>query len=884
MPPAAPRDRQADPLDRARTAQRFVSRRGLQLRTVPRPNRGRTLVGAWIAFALPGLISAAEVSFRNDVLPLLEQRCQVCHSGPNAQQGLHLTSAVGLLRGGVSGAAVNPQHPETSLLMAKISGEKPAMPPIGEHLTPAQIELIRQWIAQGAIDDTANAGPEQDTTWWSLRPVNRPEPPSLPEASAAAAWPRTAIDRFILAKLTEKGLRPSGEASRRTLIRRLSFDLHGLPPTPEQVRAFLDDSSPDAYEKLVDRLLASPRYGERWGRHWLDVIHYGESHGYDKDKPRRNAWRYRDYVIQSLNGDKPYARFVKEQLAGDVLYPEDTTALIATGFIAAGPWDYVGHAELREGTKDKKLARLLDRDDMLTATMSTFTSMTVHCARCHNHKFDPIPQTDYYSLQAVFAGVDRADRPYDDDPNTYAERRSLLQEAAQLEAVIRPLREEIAASTSPRVEVLSAEAEPLRQKRTLLLHAKTAGATAGERAENERLDQESAALAKQIRVLDEQREQEQMSLLEASKRERLKAAEDRRVEVKARIEALPKPKLVYAAATYFPSQDRFTPALGPRPVDVLARGDVMSPLETAPPGALSAVSALPARFELAGPGQEGARRAALAEWIVDARNPLTWRSIVNRVWHYHFGKGLADSPNDFGRMGAQPTHPELLDWLAGEFRGQGGSLKQLHRLILLSAVYRQSSAGNADFEKLDAGNQFLWRMNRARLDAESVRDSILAVTGSLDLTMGGPSAEQFLFKDDHSPVYDYARFDVNSPASLRRSVYRFIVRSVPDPFMESLDCPDASLLTPKRNVTLTAVQALALLNDPIVISQSRRFAQVLREQSGDIEEQIRLAYAKALGRAPRPDETALLAGYAREHGLENLCRLIFNSNEFMFIE
>ena len=810
---------------------------------------------------------------------MLEQRCLGCHSGPNAQQGLQLSSAAALIRGGASGAAVIPGDPATSLLLTKISGEKPAMPPIGERLTAGQVELIRQWIALGAIDDAADATAEPETAWWSLRPVIRPEPPA-----SNSTWPRTPIDRFILAKLSEKGLRPSAEASRRTLIRRLTFDLHGLPPTPQEVTAFLDDSSSDAYEKLVDRLLASPRYGERWGRHWLDVIHYGESHGYDKDKPRRNAWRYRDYVIQSLNEDKPYARFVKEQLAGDVLYPEDTSALIATGFIAAGPWDYVGHAELREGTKDKKIARLLDRDDMLTATMSTFTSMTVHCARCHNHKFDPIPQKDYYGLQAVFAGVDRADRPYDDDPKTYAERRELLREAARLEAVTRPLREQIAALTSPRIEALEAEAEPLRQKRTLLIHAKTAGSTAEERAENERLDQESAALAKQIRALDEQREQEQLSLLELPRRERLKAAEAGLARLKARMEALPKPNLVYAAASFFEPHGRFTPALGPRGVDVLARGDVMSPLEPAPPGALSAVSTLPARFDLADSEREGARRAALAEWIVDARNPLTWRSIVNRVWHYHFGKGLVDSPNDFGRMGAQPTHPALLDWLATEFRDSGGSLKRLHRLILLSSVYRQSSEGDAHFEKLDAGNQYLWRMNRTRLDAESVRDSILAVAGSLDLTMGGPSAEQFYFKDDHSPVYDYARFDVNSPESLRRSVYRFIVRSVPDPFMESLDCPDASLLTPKRNVTLTAVQALALLNDPIVISQSRRFAQVLREHSGEIDEQIRLAYLKALGRPPRPDETALLGGYAREYGLENLCRLIFNSNEFMFIE
>lgn len=844
----------------------------------PLPSLGLILVGVWIA-SLPGLIFAAEVSFQNDVLPVLEQRCVVCHSGPNAQQGLQISSAAGLLRGGASGAAVVPGHPESSLLMAKISGEKPLMPPIGERLPPEQIEVIRQWISQGAADDTKGAGAERDATWWSLRPLNRPEPPATD-----STWPRTAIDRFILARLSEKGLRPSREAGRRTLIRRLTFDLHGLPPTPEEVKAFLDDSSPDAYEKLVDRLLASPRYGERWGRHWLDVIHYGESHGYDKDKPRRNAWRYRDYVIRSLNEDKPYDRFVKEQLAGDVLYPEDPAALIATGFIAAGPWDYVGHAELREGTQDKKIARLLDRDDMITATMSTFTSMTVHCARCHDHKFDPIPQKDYYSLQAVFAGVDRADQPYDDDPKTYSERRRLLKEAAQLAGVIRPLREEIAGLTSPRVEALEAEAEPLRQRRTLLFHEKTAGATAKERAENERLDQEMAAVGKQIQLLDNQREQEQLSLLETSRRERLKAAEGRLAEVKARMEALPKPNMVYAAASFFEPRDRFTPAIVPRPVHVLSRGDVMSPMEPAPPGALSAVSALPARFEVANSEEEGSRRAALAEWIVDARNPLTWRSIVNRVWHYHFGRGLADSPNDFGRMGAQPTHPALLDWLATEFRDQGGSLKRLHRLILLSSVYRQSSQGDPNFETLDASNQYLWRMNRARLDAESVRDSILAVTGSLDLTMGGPSVEQFQFKDDHSPVYDYARFDVESPQSLRRSVYRFIVRSVPDPFMESLDCPDASLLTPKRNVTLTAVQALALLNDPLVISQSRRFAQALREHSSEVDEQIRLAYLKALGRSPRPDETALLGGYAREYGLENLCRLIFNSNEFMFIE
>ena len=276
----------------------------------------RFLLVALATALMPGLIFAADVRFQDDVLPLLDQHCVMCHSGPNAPHGLRLSSASALLHGGSSGAAVVPGHPESSLLIAKVSGEKPAMPPIGEHLTADQIDLIRRWIAEGAVDDEKGADAEQDLTWWSLRPISHPEPPATD-----STWPRTPIDRFILAKLSEKGLRPSREADRRTLIRRLTFDLHGLPPTPEEVAAFLDDASPDAYEKLVDRLLASPRYGERWGRHWLDVVHYGESHGYDKDKPRRNAWRYRDYVIQSLNEDKPYDRFVKEQLAGDVLYP-----------------------------------------------------------------------------------------------------------------------------------------------------------------------------------------------------------------------------------------------------------------------------------------------------------------------------------------------------------------------------------------------------------------------------------------------------------------------------------------------------------------------------------------------------------------------------------
>ena len=816
----------------------------------------------WLLLALP--LQAAP-SFRADVLPVLERRCQVCHQGETPQAGLALTSAAAMRK------VVVPGKPEESKLLQRVTGDKPSMPPVGEPLTPGEVRAIAEWIASGAPDD----GAVTEETWWSLRKLERP---AVPEAGE---WARTPVDRFVAAKLAEKGLKPSPEADRRTLIRRLSYDLHGLPPSPEDVDAFVQDPDPRAYEKLVDRLLASPRYGERWGRHWLDVAHYGESHGYDKDKPRRNAWPYRDYVIRSFNEDKPYARFVREQVAGDVLYPDAPEGLIATGFLAAGPWDYVGHAELREGTRDKRIARLLDRDDMLMTVMSTFTSLTVHCARCHDHKFDPILQSDYYALQAVFAGVDRADRPYDDDPATFAKRKAILERLRRAELGINPIEEKIAALTNGQIETLLSEAEELGKRRTLANHEKTAGETPEQQARNVELDAEMKRLRDEINGLNARVRAIRMGLLESSEREMLERLREEEKTAKAALDALPKPRWVYSAAPYFKSYGKFTPSLEPRPVSVLGRGDVDAPLEPARPGAVTAVEALPARFDAE---EEGARRAALADWLVAPENPLTWRSIANRVWHYHFGKGLVDSPNDFGRMGSRPAHPELLDWLAVEFRDSGGSLKSLHRLIVASAVYRQSSAGNADAERIDRDNQFLWRMNARRLDAESVRDAVLQIGGSLDLTMGGPPDEHFWFKDDHSPVYDYARFDPRETPSQRRSVYRFLVRSVPDPLMESLDCPDPSLLTPKRNVTMTAVQALALLNDPLLIEQSRRLAERLRTYSSDFGERLDLLYRLALGRTAKVEEREMLAGYAEEHGLENLCRLVLNSNEFLFVD
>ncbi len=793
-----------------------------------------------LPFAFVFFASGETVDFRRDVRPILARKCMTCHDSRAKMSGLSLASAADAMRGGKRGAAIIAGNPDASLLIQMVSGASPRMPLQSAPLSAGEVATLRTWIAGGANwPEDANIG----EAWWSLQPLRKPEVPKQD-----AAWVRTPVDAFVLQKLREKGMTPSSEADRRTLIRRLTYDLHGLPPTWGEVQAFEADKSLDAYEKLVDRLLSSPRYGERWGRHWLDVVHYGESHGYDKDKPRRNAWPYRDYVIRAFNEDKPYARFVKEQLAGDVLYPDDPQGIVATGFIAAGPWDFVGHVELREGTVDKKITRVLDRDDMVMSTMSAFAGMTAHCARCHNHKFDPILQEDYYSLQAVFAGVDRAERPFDADPATNRARQELLKKRLLVQRDLDPLLEIAAKVSGADLEKLDTSTTALR-----LLTPRT-------KEIQQQID--DAVAARKARVRE---------LLDEGVRAKSDELSGRIAALNAEMERMPKPQLVYAAS----------PIPAVRPIQVLLRGSVESPGKAVGAGAISSVPGLTPRFDVA---PEGERRAALAAWLTDPKNMLAWRSIVNRVWHYHFGAGIVDSPNDFGRMGSLPTHAELLDWLASWFLENGGSMKKLHKLIVMSSVYRQASTSNAANAKTDAENRYLWRMNRGRLDAESVRDAALAVSGRLDLKMGGPSVEQFFFKDDHSPVYDYTRFDVDSAESRRRSVYRFIVRSVPDPFMERLDCPDSSLVTAKRNVTITAIQALALLNNPFMLKQAEHLSERVRELSNDPGEQIGWANRLALGRNATAGERGKLVKYAAAYGMPNACRLILNSNEFLFID
>jgi hypothetical protein len=654
--------------------------------------------------------------------------------------------------------------------------------------------------------------------------------------------------------------------SRRALSRRLSFDLTGLPPTPERVRRFVSDQSPQAYDRLVDELLSSPRYGERWARHWLDVVHYGDTHGYDKDKPRPHAWPYRDYVIRAFNEDKPYARFVAEQVAGDVLYPGTRDGVQALGFIAAGPWDFIGHAELPETKIDGRAARHLDRDDMVANTIGTFTSVTVHCAQCHNHKFDPVPQEDYYALQAVFAALDRADKKYFvGDPAMTARFNRLDGRRRDLAERRRVIERDAAKDAGEPLVKLDAQIAEASKKAN---GADAAVMLAGLKA-------------KRAELVD--------AAMKPEKRAELAAILPELEELNRELAGYPEPEVVFAGTVHYGTGTFVgTGANGgrPRPIHVLARGQVTHPGREVSPGALSMLTFRPARFALPKDAPEGERRAALARWLTDPQHPLTWRSIVNRVWQYHFGAGIVTTPNDFGRNGALPSHPDLLDWLAAEFRDTGGSLKKLHRLIVTSATYRQASTGNPQAEKIDSGNALLWRQNRRKLEAEAVRDAVLSVSGKLDLTMGGPGWQDFVIeRPEHSPHYEYNLADPEDSKTWRRSVYRFIVRSQTQPWMTALDCADPSMRVERRNESLSPLQALALLNNGFMVTQARHFAgRLRRERPHDLARQAERAHWLAFGRAPTAAERAKSLAFARGYGLPNLCRALLNLNEFTFAD
>jgi hypothetical protein len=904
------------------------------------------------------------------------------------------------------------------------------MPPEGPSLTVEQIDVLRRWIDAGSPwDDSADKMEEPSTVdHWAWQPISVPPIPSEDHSELPSSSP---IDRFIRQRLSDARLQPALSADRATLIRRIHFDLIGLPPSPEDVDAFVGDDRPDAWERLVDRLLASPQLGERWARHWLDVVHYGDTHGYDKDKLRPHAWPYRDWVIRAFNDDRSYVQMIEQQVAGDQLFPDQPDGIVAQGMISAGPWDFIGHAEVPETKTDGKIARHLDRDDMVANVIGTFCSVTIHCAQCHNHKFDPITQEDYYSLQAVFAALDRADRAYYADPAIGRLAASMIQQQRELAAAqdsrLQKLRNQagqeiveverrLAASQKPPgnpteafgyhsalsdradarkwVQVDLGEAVSLAAvsvrpcyddfnqigagfgfpKRYRILGSSDPGfedastqvlvdrtqepqpnpGTRPQRfdqlvgrfryvrmeatelaprsgdfmlaiAELEVFDREGANVAagKAVDALDsiEAPARWQKSNLTDGKfpsesseeppshwvavRNQLFEKADRSLfatwqdgskqleQLDRRIKELPPPQLAYVATVHTGSGAfAGTGAAGgiPRPIHLLRRGNIQQPAEPVGPGSLSMLRHAPDRFHLKQGDTEGNRRVELARWIAHRDNPLTWRSIANRIWQYHFGRGIVETSNDFGTMGSAPSHPQLLDWIALRVLESDGSLKQLHRDILLSNTYQQASAVDSGRqgmgEAIDRDNRLLWKQNRRKLEAEAVRDAVLAVSGTLQGAMGGPGYQDFVIEHpEHSPHYEYHLADPSDWKTWRRSIYRVIVRSQTQPFMTSLDCADPSMRVERRNESISPIQALTLLNNGLMVTQASHFAERLeREVGGDPEEQVKRAFRLAIGRAPADDELQVLLDLRRNSGLANLCRVLLNLNEFHFID
>jgi hypothetical protein len=780
----------------------------------------------------------------------------VCH-GKDKESGLDLRTREGLLKGGSRGAAINPGDADESLLYRFVAGEEKPRMPLGEELSEYQIGLLKSWIDKGAIweDNETVAQGEKGKVYASLKPVTdeqrnywafrKPSRPQIPNVKNRS-WVRTPIDAFILAKLEEKGLQPSPRADRRTLIRRVTFDLTGQPPSPEEINAFVADKSPDAYRKVVKRLLASPRYGERWAQHWLDVVRFGETNGFELDAEREQSWRYRDYVVKSLNDDKPYDRFITEQIAGDELDPNSFEMRVATGFLRAGPQHVVA------GNQDLAVNRQEWLTEVMFGVGNGIMGLTVGCARCHDHKFDPIPQADFYRLQAFFAASDNYDfkRPTKDEEQAYGEAVKAHGEK------LKPILDEIAA-----IE------KPYREKLTAAKRAKLEPQFANALTREERLrSDEEKRLAKEAQNMLEIKWNELVASISPEDREK-RAALRRRMHNIELYAPDPLPKALAVADT-----------LNPIPqMNILKGGDPHRLGDAVQPRFPSVTLSLDASPEAEikpvqiGGFKSTGRRLALARWLTGPDNPLTARVMVNRLWHYHFGRGIVATPNDFGRNGRQPTHPELLDWLAVEFsQSQSWSLKRMTEMMVLSNAYQQSSSIDGSKANVDPDNKLLWRMNRQRLDAEEIRDAILAVNGSLTEQLGGPSIKVPLEPEVYDTIFTEYEPDNLWPVHpdprqhTRRSLYLIRKRNVRLPLLVAFDAPDLMAVCGARQISVHALQSLTLMNSEFMLRQSRAMAERLFKEAGaDERSMISRLYELTLARGPRPDELRLTQNFLK---------------------
>jgi mono/diheme cytochrome c family protein len=941
---------------------------------------------------------AEDVDFQKRIAPILSARCVGCHQPGKTKGGLDLTSASAAMKGGDSGPSWTIGNSSDSEIVARITPEEPGakadMPRQGEALTAAEIVLISKWIDQGARWPESLVLKEKSkadaATWWSLQKLADVDPPEMP-ADFPSNWAANPIDAFIATGLAREGLKPNAEADKRTLLRRATFDLTGLPPTPEEMQTFLADPRPDAFERQVDKLLASPRYGERWGRYWLDVVRFGESNGFERNVLIDNAWPFRDYVIRSLNQDKPFGQMIREHLAGDAVSPDFPPDKIGVAFLTVGPYDDVGNQDPVQAAQ----IRANTVDDMIVATGSAFLGLTIGCARCHDHKFDPIAQSDYFKLQSAFAGVrqgaqtlatpsmislrNRLTKPLDErraatkarlaalekrfqervarqspndlknwpkpvvspqgasepfpekpilrirltilnndrDPNSAVDARidelelwtrepqsrnvALVDEGTRIEAPSRKPGDfgdayapELmidgkygAAWISPATPAVITITLP---KRTPLAEMKFSsdrtGAITGRSPYNVFVGDYILEISQDGETWETiaDASQERPAVSEAHQQARRSRAgydSEEAAERDLLNGQLAEIDRETAAVPNFPSAWLGNFSQPPEATHVQIGGDPQKKGEKISPGSLSYLSHVIPGFELSPDAPEALRRESLADWIAAPTNPLTWRVLANRIWYLHFGTGLVETPGDFGYMGGKPSHPELLDWLASRLIVEQGRWKPLHRLIMTSQAYRQSSAARPEPMSKDSGSRNLWRYPPRRLEGEQIRDAMLATAGVLDETRGGPGFRLFQYLQDN--VATYVSLDDPGPETWRRTVYHQAPRAARIDYLTDFDCPDNAQSAPSRVATVTPLQSMTQWNHRFTL----RMAEKLADRVSGVakpHERVDRMYVLVYQRHATEAERAEGAALAEQAGWTNLARVLLNSNEFLYVE
>ncbi|MDE0104315.1 MAG: PSD1 and planctomycete cytochrome C domain-containing protein [Bryobacterales bacterium] len=814
-----------------------------------------------VLVAVVATVGDARAASPSDALQVLLQNCAACH-GQAQLSGLDLRTRDGLLRGGSRGPAIQPGDAESSLLYRAVVGDGAlSMPPEPGPLPAESVTVLKRWIDSGAEwpqGDPASEG----GGWWSFEPVERPPLPDDP-----TGWSRSPIDRFIAAKHREGGLEPVGEAGRRAWIRRATYDLHGLPPDPADVEAFLRDDSDGAYEAAIDRLLKSDRYGERWGRLWLDVVRYADSGGFETDIYFPDAWRYRDYVIQSFNDDKPFDRFVQEQLAADEIWPDDIElrgsyeipeekrrnleARIGTGMYTIGT---VYHEAALNGHQ-LRYEWLVDAVDV---TGEAFLGLTLGCARCHDHKFDPISQREYHQLMAYFAGSEIRRVPAVHKMSefgyysAYPKQLKVFDLQRAIKALDSAVRKRLEESIVERFdsEVVGAYRVP-RSKRTAEQQALAAPL---ERALTEAgLRENPAGYEPQLQYTPDELDRRRTLVVQLGE-----------AAARANFELPTATVLGKAEVAY--------------PVRMTQRGDWKAAGDTVLPG-------LPRVLSADGREEPSAARRALANWLTDPGHPLLARVMVNRIWQGHFGRGIVGTPNNFGRQGDPPSHPKLLDWLAAEFVDSGWSIKAMHRLIMLSSTYRLSTSADSRNMQGDPENRFFWRMNRRRLDAEGLRDSVLWAAGTLNLKMGGRPVLPPLSEEERLGMWNRDAWpeSVDPAEHNRRSVYVYAKRQFPYPMFKSFDMPDPAVSCGRRAETTVAPQALTLLNSEFMLRSAEAFAERLSDAGGP-QEQVDRAWMVAFSRPPTEREREQAAEMLSLAGPREFALMLLNMNEFAYVD